>query len=82
MKKNKIVKLEPVFNETVRVDNGLSMQNNTPLKLNRFDVVEISLKLTIEGWAFGNPVVKEELRQLMYDKVDRQIDRMQYVKDR
>jgi hypothetical protein len=78
MKKKKNVVIEPVFNETVSVNNDMAKNASTTLEVRKWDSVDLSISMQSEGWVFGDPAVKEALRQIMHDKVDRQIDRVEY----
>lgn len=77
MKKKNVV-VEPRFNENISINNGRAEQNARPLVVNKWDDVDVSVAMQVEGWVFNDPAVRESLRKIMHEKVDRVIDRIEY----
>jgi hypothetical protein len=77
MKKNKVIIVEPVFNNNVHVSGGQFLTE--PVEVENHDHVTITLSMEVSGWVFGSPETVEKLRENMHEKVDRQIDRMKFV---
>jgi hypothetical protein len=77
MKKNKVVVIEPVFYNNTSVRGGDFVTE--PLEIRKHDNVTITLSMEISGWVWESSENVEKLREVMHEKVDRQIDRMHFV---